>query len=109
MNARVEQLFDVLRQALEVPGSGRVRMRELIDEDQLRLAPQCSVEVELFERDLPVLDLAPREQLEPHEERARIRGHPCPSTVPTTTSLRWSLDLVTRRLEHRISLADAGR
>ena len=53
VDARVEQLLDVLP-ALQVPRARGVRVRELVDEDELRLPRERGVEVELFELDPPV-------------------------------------------------------
>ncbi len=49
VDARVEQLLDVLP-ALEVPRARRVGVGQLVDEDQLGLAGEGRVEVELLER-----------------------------------------------------------
>ena len=70
-DARVEQLLDVLP-ALRMPAVRSVGVGELVDDDQLGLALERRVEVEFLERASVVFDLAPRQDFEPLDERARL-------------------------------------
>ena len=71
VDARVEQLLDVLP-ALQVPRAGRVGVRQLVDQDQLRSPAKRSVEVELLDLDPAVIDDPARQELEADEERAGV-------------------------------------
>ncbi len=61
VDARVEQLLDVLP-ALLVARARHVRVRELVDERDLRLPREDRVDVHLLERRVAVLDAAPRDR-----------------------------------------------
>ena len=63
VDAGVEQLLDVLP-ALLVARARDVRVRELVDERDLRLAGEDRVDVHLLERRAAVLDRSPRDDLE---------------------------------------------
>ena len=63
VDAGIEKLFDVLP-ALGVPRPRHVAVGELVDEHQLRSTPPDGVDVHLLERRVPVLDGAPRDDLE---------------------------------------------
>ncbi len=107
VDARVEQLLHVLP-PLHVARSRRVRVGELVDEEQLGLSRERSVEVELVQLDAAVLHLAPREQLQAHEQRPRV----VPSVRlhdPDDDGALLVVDLAARGLEHRVGLADAWR
>ena len=69
VDAGVEQLLDVVP-ALRVPAAGRVRVRELVDQDQLGPAREDGVEVHLARAPGrgTAIDLA-RDDLEPVEQR----------------------------------------
>ena len=107
VDAGVEQLEHVLP-ALDVPAARRVRVRELVDEDQRGLPRERRVEVELLERDAAVVDrraaaappgprAAPRSR-RGRGSRRRRRRRRSPSRLRAP-----------RRLEHRVRLADARR
>ena len=69
VDAGVEQLLDVLP-ALGVPAAGGVRVRQLVDEDQGRVALECGVEVELADRRAAIWNLPGRQDLEILEKGA---------------------------------------
>src|SRR4051812_29347989 len=71
VDAGVEELFDVLP-PLGVARSRRVRVRELVDEEQPWLARERGVDIELLEHHSAVLHLVPREHLEADDERPRV-------------------------------------
>ncbi len=97
--------------ALRVREPRRVRVRELVDEEQLRAALQRGLEVEVAQRPAAVLDLD-REQARQRggpPSSASVSARPCVSTYPTTTSTSSRRCARPRRLQHRVRLADAGR
>ena len=69
----VEQLLDVLP-ALLVARAGDVRVRELVDERDLRLARQQRVDVQLLELRAAVVDALPRDDLEVADLVGRLRA-----------------------------------
>jgi hypothetical protein len=79
-----QELLDVAH-ALGVPAPGRVRVRQLVYQDELRPAHEDGVEVHLLEHLPAVLDPPPREDLQPSSS-ASVSLRPCVSTTPTTTS-----------------------
>ena len=107
VDAGVEQLLDVLP-ALGVARAGHVRVRELVDEDQPRLARERGVEIELLQR-------RGRGSRPPSAAGARgrraaprfRRGHGFRSRR-STTSTPCCFQRCARR-QHRVGLADAGR
>ena len=80
----VEQLLDVLP-ALLVARAGDVRVRELVDERDLRLPGEDRVDVHLLERRAAVLDCL-RGTTSRSPTCSAVFGRPCVSTKPTTTS-----------------------
>ena len=70
VEARVEQLLDVLP-ALLVSGARDVRVRQLVDEHDIRASSQHGIDVHLLELRVAVLDLAPRDDLEVAELLSR--------------------------------------
>ena len=101
----VEELLDVLP-PLGVARPGRVRVGELVDQDQPRLAREGAVEIELFDGNAAVLDLPAREELETDHERARVVA-----TVrldDADDDVTFEIALAPRGLEHRVRLADSG-
>ena len=106
VDARVEQLDHVLP-ALWVAGAGRVGVGQLVDEDELRMPRERAVEVELVELDPAVLDDPARQELEPHQHRARLVAAVRLDDPDHDVALPI-LDLQARGLEHRVRLADAG-
>ena len=71
VDARVEQLGDVLP-ALGVPRARHVRVRELVDKRDLRLAVEYRVDVHLFPLAAPVGQLLARDHLKPGDQRRRL-------------------------------------
>ena len=71
IDAGREQFLDVLP-ALGMTAVRSVGVSELVDDDQLGLARQRRVEIEFLDRAAVVLDLAPRQDFEPLNERARL-------------------------------------
>ena len=69
----VEQLLDVLP-ALLVPRAGHVRVRELVDERDLRAPREDRVDVHLLERRAAVLDALARDDLEVADLVGRLRA-----------------------------------
>ena len=67
-----QQLLDVLP-ALLVAGAGDVRVGELVDERDRRLAGQDRVDVHLLEGRVPVLDAVPGDDLEVADLRGGVR------------------------------------
>ena len=73
VDAGGEQLRHVLP-ALGMAAVGSVGVREFVDDDQLGLALERRVEVELLDRAAAIFDHAPRQDFEPLDERARLRA-----------------------------------
>ena len=71
VDAGVEQLEDVLP-ALGMAPAGRVRVRQLVDQDHLRLARERRVEVELLEIDAAMGDAPARQDVETEEQRSGV-------------------------------------
>ena len=72
VDARVEQLVDVLP-ALLVPRARHVRVRELVDQRDLRLAGEHGLDVHLFPLAAPVGQLLARDDLKAFDQRRRLR------------------------------------
>ena len=102
----VEELLDVLP-PLGVPRAGRVRVRELVDEEDAGTPRERGVEVELLERHAAVVDLAPRKELEADRERGGVVA--AVGLDDADDDVAPEIALGPRRLEHRVRLADAGR
>ena len=105
VDASVEQLDDVLP-ALLVPRARHVRVRELVDKRDLRLAGEHRVDVHLFPLAAPVGQLLARDDLEPLDQRRRLRppvrlGEPDDDIRP---AFRSPVPLG----EHRVRLPDPG-
>ena len=105
-NASVEQLLDVLP-ALGMPAVGRVGVGELVDDDQLGLALERRVDVEFFESAPVVFNLAPGQDFEPFDERARF-GATMRLDEPDDDIDAFVLQ-APGVLQHGVGLADAGR
>ena len=105
-DAGVEQLLDVLP-ALRMPAVGRVGVGELVDDDQLGLARERRVEIEFLERAAAVFDLAPRQDFEPLDERARL-GAAMGLDEPDDDIDAFVFQ-APGVLQHGVGLADAGR
>jgi hypothetical protein len=69
VDARIEQFIDVLP-ALRMARAGDVRMCEFVDENQLRLALERGVEIELAELAAAIRDARKRQHVEPFEQRS---------------------------------------
>ncbi|MDR8759380.1 hypothetical protein FEP90_01054 [Burkholderia multivorans] len=106
VDPRVEQLVHVLP-ALQVPRALHVRMRELVDEDQLRRACERGVEIEFGQRAAAIVDARERQHVEAVEQRggfaAAVRLDDADHDVDAV------LPALARGLQHRVGLADAGR
>ena len=73
VDARVEHFLDVLP-ALLVPHARRVRVRELVDERELRRAPDHGIHVHLRELHRAPLRVQPRHDFEPLGQRGGLRA-----------------------------------
>jgi hypothetical protein len=105
VDAGVEQFDDVLP-ALGVSTARRVRVGELVDEDQRRVAGERGVEIEFAQRGAAIVDRFRWEDLEPGKQGVGLGA---------TVSLDVADDridavelLLAHRLEHRVRLPDAG-
>ena len=87
-------------------GSRRVRVGQLVDQDERRLAGQRGVEIEFLQGGATVLHRAPGEDFETAQQRFRLRApvqlHVADDDVDAV------LALLPGRLQHRVGLADAG-
>ena len=106
VDARSQELLDVLI-ALPMPATGSVRVRELVHKQDLRLALERRIEVELPQGDAAMLDRAAFKLLEPVEQRSGV-------------GTRMGLDIAGNHIEpllfvsmgvfeHRVGLPDACR
>ncbi len=84
IDSGANQLLDVLV-SLRVPTLGRVRMREFIDDDDLRLALQRRVNIEFLEIAPAIADDAARQNLKP-SSKAAVSARSWVSTRPMTIS-----------------------
>jgi hypothetical protein len=100
-----EQLLDVLP-ALLVAGTRRVRVRELVDQGDLRTAGQNRVHVHLLERGPAVVDLPARDDFEISDLRCRLR--PSVRLHEADDDILAVLAAAPPLVEHRVRLADAG-
>ena len=108
VDAGVEQLEHVLP-ALGVARAGRVGVRELVDEEQRRLARERGVEVELLElRARGTRPAARGSSSRPSEQRRGLGAAVGLDDADDDVDAVWR-DQVARRLEHRVGLADARR
>ena len=93
--------------ALVVTAAGDIRVRELVDQAQLRLARKDRVEIHFFQDHAPVFDLAARHDLQVAELRlglrASVRLDESDDDVDAIAPKRVCV------LDHRVGLADAGR
>ena len=80
---------------------GHVGVGELVDEHEVGPAAQDGVDVHLVERAAAVLDRAPRGTTSRSPICSAVRGRPCVSTKPTTTSVPRS-----RRRRPSLSMAN---
>ena len=105
VDAGVEQLLDVLP-ALGMAAFGSVGVRQLVDDDQVGLARERRVEVELVDRAAVVFDHAPRQDFEPFHERARL------GAAVRLDEADDDVDALVLEaagaLQHGVGLADAG-
>lgn len=106
VDACVEQLFDILP-AFRVPQTFRVRVSQFIHEQQLRLASECRVEIELAERHSAIRHLPKRQRFEPLQQRLSFRT-PVRLDVADDDLDALSL-LAPRGFEHCKRLAHSGR
>ena len=73
IDARRDQLLDILV-ALRMAALGRVRMGELVDDDQLRPALERGIDVEFLDHAAAILDIALRQHLDPLDQRGGLRA-----------------------------------
>ncbi len=106
VDARVEQFVDVLP-ALQMPCALHVRMREFVDENQLRLAGERGVEIELAELAAAILDMRERQHVEAFEQRSGFAA--AMRFGDADHHVRAFIGTAPRGLQHRIGLADARR
>ena len=106
IDAGGEQLLDVLP-ALGMAAVGRVGVSEFVNDDQFRLARERGVEIEFVDFAAVVFDLAPRQDFESINERARL-GAAMSLHKPNDDVDVFVLQ-APRVLQHCVSLADAGR
>ena len=107
VDAGVEQLDDVLP-ALGVSQAGRIRVRQLVDEDERGTAGERGVEIELAQRGAAIVDHPRREELESFEQRVGL-GPPVRLDISDEHVDSVGL-LLAHGLEHRVRLADpSGR
>ncbi len=105
VDARVEQLVDVLP-ALQVACALHVRMRELVDEDQLRRPRERAVQIEFGERAAAIVDAGGRQHVEAVEQRGGLAA--AVGLDDADDDVDAILPALARGLQHRVGLADAG-
>ena len=105
VDARGDQLVDILP-ALGMARARMVRVRELIDDEQLRLPGQCAIEIEFRQRDAAMLEVHRRQDFQTFEQCLGF------GTTVQLDIADHDIDtvgaLATRGFEHRVALADAG-
>ena len=101
-----EKLLDVLP-ALGMAAFRRVGVGEFVDDDQLGLARQRGVEIEFLDRAAAILDLAPRQDFQPLDQRAGF-GAAVRFDEPDDDVDAFFFQ-APRVLQHRVGLPDAGR
>ena len=100
-----QQFLDVLM-ALHMSAALDVGMGELVDNGELRLAPEQRVEVHLGEDAAAIAKLAARQDVEAAQQRLGLR--PAVGLDDADDHVRAFLAPLTRGLEHGVGLADAG-
>ena len=106
VDAGGDQFLDVLP-ALGMAAFGRVGVGELVDDDQLGLALQRRVDVELLDGPAAIVDDPARQDLEALEQRAGLRAAVGLDQADDDVD---ALGLeAARAQQHRVGLADAGR
>src|SRR5207237_1117692 len=105
VDAGVEQLDDVLP-ALGVSQAGRIRVRQLVDEDERGTAGERGVEIELAQRGAAIVDHPRREELESFEQRVGL-GPPVRLDISDEHVDSVGL-LLAHGLEHRVRFTDPG-
>src|SRR5262249_32830226 len=93
--------------ALAVLAAGRVGVRDLVDDRDLRLASEHGIDVHLLDRDTAVLDRTSRYGRDAFDERCRLRA--AVRLDEADHHIDAALPQRVRLLEHSIGLADAGR
>src|SRR6185437_10598433 len=106
VDARVEQLLNVLP-ALGMAAVGRVGVGELVDDDQLGLALESGVEIELLERAPAIFNPAPRQDFEALDKRARLGA--AMSLDEPNDDVDALLFEAPGVLQHGVGLTNAGR
>ncbi len=104
-DAGVEQLEHVLISLL-VPSARRVRVRQLVDDGELRFPREDGLEIHLFEDHAPVLDAAPRDDRQILQPRfgvgAAVRLDEADHDIDALPTEGMGV------FDHRIGLADTG-
>ena len=106
VDAGREKLLDILP-ALGMTAVRRIAVGELVDDDELGLARQRPVEIEFLDGAAAILDLAPRQDFEPFDERAGLRAAMRFDEADDDVDAFFLQ--APRVLQHRVGLADAGR
>ena len=102
----IQELLDVLP-ALRMPAVRSVAVSEFVNDDQLGLARERRVQIKFIERAPVVFNLAPRQDFEPFDERARF-GAAMRLDEPDDDIDALVLQAL-RVLQHGVGLADSGR
>src|SRR5262245_39060772 len=102
----VQQLLDV-PPAFGMTAARRIRVRQLVDEDHRGPTGEGAIEVELPQHGASMLDVTPRQDLEPLQQGFGF------GTAVRLDTANDHVDagglLLTAGLEHRVRFADAGR
>src|SRR5262249_29003785 len=106
VDPRVLEDLDILP-ALRAGGAGRVRVRQLVDEDDRRLSSKDRVGIHLFDDDAAVFDPAARDHLEAADEL--LRFGPAMRLDVADDQIRPAIDPAMPLFEHPERLADARR
>ncbi len=106
VDARVEQFIHVLP-ALQMPRALHVRMREFVDQNQLRLARERGVEIELAELAAAIVDMRERQHVEPVEQRGGFAA--AMRFGDADQYVRTFVVTAACGLQHRVGLAHARR
>ena len=80
-------------------------MREFIDDENYRVAPQRRVEIEFLARDIAITDRSVGSRSSP---RSTARSHPAVRLDVANDDVGAGGSRGTRRFEHGVRLADAG-
>src|SRR5581483_3279056 len=99
-------LLDVL-EAFRVARPRGIRVRQLVHDDERGAPCEDGVQIHLLERLLVILETATRDDVEAVKERTRFRSSM--RLDDGDDDVRALPELLARRLEHRVRLADSRR